>query len=821
MLQFRNRVPHYFRRHSETQWGATRLHVTYLRPLKSKINEYSPEDSETYVVKDRYSLVSPHYHPYVMRTFRWIRKLGSTDPDLRSAIRLVDKQLVDLNYKLKGSRSANSMSTFRAICNLHSQQASNSFAEENFPHMLKSAEPEHMRTIACAMAINQSRSLRLWSLMDRKFCEDGNICDTDIQLLAAHALLQNDGTKKFYRQMQFPRKLLNSILNNREFFSLLPFLDDSEVFDGAHGSTLYDSIALERLSLILELFSLQPKLTWSLRKTHPYVLDNLSTYTLKVLTATQNPIKLTTLRHVWENMSGLALTNAFAIYRKTHQLVSFSIATNPLQLNLHEECVSSLLHSMVKSKYRNADIIDRIFELARSDGLNYETIGMDIFDSLIQLEAYPFAEKILESIMKDSRSNINMKNLFRMTRVGFRTFELSDPSRDYIVKWIMNKNVDEQDSSVPSYQQPTSTNWTFTDLVFACYSFGSKANIPKYGRTLSRIEANVAPRLKALTPHDLLTLLHTYAAIGRLDPDIIRNLDDVLSKYLNSTSEVNEIDSHQTPISAESTSTITKRSEDSIDDNTSSLSTTEPHRNELLKSFDIDSVLWSFARLNYHSANIPILKQRYLSFAAQATGALTPTNVRFMWSLAVLGQLDVGTYTALRNTTIKYLSSSRNNTFWSFQQLVQVKTEFTCQYQVLKNKKDLTVEDEAHLIELDRICSELKDFLEKSGHGPKAKHFANDSESSLSHLQSSSSLTQLGIFHENEKKIHGYSVDMFIPKFTTSSKKEIENIVVEYDGPVHFDSCYNVCSFHPLLILIYLCQPSSCVQCRRFWGLLL
>ena len=84
-----------------------------------------------------------------------------------------------------------------------------------------------------------------------------------------------------------------------------------------------------------------------------------------------NPIKIHTLRFVWQNASKLDLPNSYMLYKTLYEHVLYSLSINSIQIVNQEITILSLLESMRMAKFKNIQLIQRVFKIIGERGRVY------------------------------------------------------------------------------------------------------------------------------------------------------------------------------------------------------------------------------------------------------------------------------------------------------------------------------------------------------------------------------------------------------------------------------------------------------------------
>lgn len=600
------------------------------------------------------------------------------------------------------------------------------------------------------------------------------------------------------------------------------------------------------------------------------LLGDLSTQTQRILSTLPTPVKLHTLRWLWESIPLIHLPDSYIIYVQLYKQILFSLNTESLQIVHHEEMIASLFDSMVQSKFKSSKLIDRLFECISSRGMNYAAIGFRVFNALTQLENIPFAIMILENTL--SAKPLKMEQSFAQMN-GRRLTSFSDTSKKEIAHYLRNSlhaapstitssflsvatttsfstnststssassssegiAVDNSHTNTATAAVNTNTASTastaapgaaavakrkISECILALMCFNYESN-KAYTSLLHTLEVNLLSHLPQATLHDLITLLNSYALAGRLSLPLFEVIDALLAtKYLLSPHPEEEC----------------------------------PVQHHVLDIKQCALLIWVCARLNHAPAYLPVLIMQFFAQSnKQASRKKTLSTghafvlSRTLWSLAVLQRLDVATYLAQEERLLlgaTTLFQGVQLQMWLYSQLSQIRCELALQLQHSTGPpaplstlsaplsgtgtpSQQTGPAFAQYPELGHLNALLIDFMQwKNAY--KKQQIRDEKMSSFTHLEASALLSSMGIAHENEKLlVNGYLVDIFIPmtsnsqssqsSHSTSSNShrssgyssnvtgaavggaEDEGIVLEFDGPFHFESYLKVRTYFNLV----------------------
>ncbi len=522
----------------------------------------------------------------------------------------------------------------------------------------------------------------------------------------------------------------------------------SEVFAPVGALQARDNKAIEILGLQLCLFANYGHI---LAKDHPSIrqniLEDLSIHCLKILSSAHTPVKLSTLREIWENAPKIDLPNAYLIYKQLYQQVIYSITTEPLQIVHQDEGICTLFESMIAAKFKSSQCINKFFEVVSSRGMDYQKVGVRLFNSLVQLDSIPFATTVLDSMVKNA--GMKLEYLFTQSSKG-KPFLITDEAKEQVLRTLQESSIQNyvagetglSSSSVVDHEGESASfaivKRKTSHLGLALFCFNREDKKTPYYRLLEQLEVSLLSHLKQVSGHavpinESIGLLNCYALVGRRQPDVMRALDDI------------------------------------IEDNFDKLSTKQ-----------LSTIIWCCARLNHQPQYLLKATNVYFHEMKSITTLSTPGAYalsRTLWALAVLQRLDVDRFLSIQSLLFKasQLLQGVEMHSWMIKQLTQIQIEL-----MLRHQHDVHINIEEQL-------KPLNEFLQRSPtYKNLNKRILRESVSSWTHLDASRVLTEMGIAHENEKLLpNGYVIDIFI-------SLQDKGIAVEFDGPSHFESYLNV-----------------------------
>jgi hypothetical protein len=639
----------------------------------------------------------------------------------------------------------------------------------------------------------------------------------EIFLLASHAITTASQYLKLRsNEMKTPKYLFQTIFelkrqiktnslsegtgvssNIFESLANLPVaLNQEEVFAPVGVIQVRDSKPIELLALQLHLVSSQlysgsgnngTSLTdlKQYQGLRPAILEDLSNYSLKILSTLPTPIRLLSLRSIWENASKIDLPNSYLVYKKLYQQVVYSITTEPMQIINQDDTICSLLESMVQAKFKSSDLISKLYGLLSVHGMDYQRYGVRLFNVLVQLEATSFATDVLEIMMRNS--NNKLEYLITQSSKG-KPFSLSDSAKDQLLKVLSESFLSKQTTNgndlskqqSQANQNPEAelsddnqlvlgkNNKIASDLVLALFCFNREEKKTSYYRLLERLELLLLQDMQQnsdkISTAEAIALLQSYSLAGRYHLKLVQSFISIVFNHLD------ELNLRQ-----------------------------------------LSTVIWSCARLYLKPEFLLTLIELYFIKLEKANQLTSPGQFalcRTLWSMAVLEVLDFDRYHKVQNNLYRSFHQSTGEIELKvsvLKMLTQIHTELK-----LVAAKANAASDSVNDLSIQRqqevkhqsnqmILEELDNFIATSS---KMKIFNRKSpfgddliSSSWTHLDASRLLNENGINHENEKRLSNhYTIDIYIPPNLSISwlKAYTNGVAIELDGPSHFESYLHV-----------------------------
>ena len=324
-----------------------------------------------------------------------------------------------------------------------------------------------------------------------------------------------------------------------------------------------------------------------------------------------------------------------------------------------------------------------------------------------------------------------------------------------------------------------SAKYTARDLSQLLKSWGRPDNLDlQQKKHLNGVEIALINSIDALSPVEAANLLHTYALVGRLYPPIIHGIDEVLLKNVGNL-----------PIPV------------------------------------LITAIWSSAKLNNRSAvYLPEAINRCIHHSAVNNDGKMLSKL--LWSLAVLQKLNLSIFDAAR-VEIERITLESSIAQVNMAQLHHVWNEVQLLTKALQPEDHNARDPSSPLGPPPQPTTHA--FLPwQAGYSPP---LLETPQSSLSHSEISRILRDLSVPHRNEVTLeNGHIVDILMPmsafefamnvevsgtsgvahcESTNSKVVAARGVVIEYDGPFHFESYANVSTIllycpHQITRVIYM-----------------
>jgi hypothetical protein len=492
------------------------------------------------------------YHPAVMRAFKEFRPEDTRHRGVREIHKLAEEHLIFLESRIHKPRIK-----YQTPVEVEKRRRLAGSSAARAVAQVKT--DKELMTVAACLAILVPRSAHMWVALDQAISDRAADFSVDAVVLCAHTILcavDALGTRKStFRTPQVAANILAERWSSGDgvFPSATIRPADDLIFAAVVGSRVEHSPAVEQVGLYMHILqaayrppyhhhhhhrthhvsSSSPPLFPStaaaaaalsasasaseatsmprMKKT----LEMLSVHCLRTLSESVNPVKFLTLRTVWEQAPLLDLPNSYDLYKALYDQVLYSISTEPLQVVNQEEAVTTLLESMKKARFKNGRLINEVCKILGERGFSVDKHGVRMFGALVELDAVPFAMRVMTDMLNADMMYVPEKNNFSSTA--------SDEAKDCIDRMLA---------------QTAGQAYRSADLIIALSCLGGEDKRSKYYRRVEVVEAEVCGRVADMKLSDVLNLLNCYGYCGRHNPAMIAAINRVVEPHAASLSYV-------------------------------------------------------------------------------------------------------------------------------------------------------------------------------------------------------------------------------------------------------------------------------------------
>jgi hypothetical protein len=691
---------------SSNKWFSTSTGLKGIEALSEKPVAVTPE----YAVIARHEFlatIASSLNPWFLRIYKDFKSRALPSQQLGTAFTHTERILLAMNKK--GS-----------IGNRFLQRRFDDMARQVGTtcnkSLIRGSTDKELQCCAAFMGMALPSALSQWREFDQKMKElmDSDACSVDTGLLAVSALLLAKKNNFYSESLKSPLAVMALINRQKELMktagwqgTVFDFSDQvkptfnkptsgmipEELFSTVGSGMVRDSKEVERLGALFNLLALVPEA----RKEFAANVRDVVEYGEKALSTQQNPVRLSTLRAVWEIAPEANLMNAYSFYKALYQQVLYSITCEKLQLVHQEEAIAKLIKSMILTNFKSSQLINKVFQVVTEQGIDLKVHGMTLYNDLLQLDCPEFANTILDQYMDNY-----IKGGANRGRNGGKQQGLSEAAQKNFLTRLATK-----------------TKFELGDLVMLLAHSGTAeiaANTAQAPALLKKVETELAANVRGLNVHQAVQLLRAYGTAGRLYPPIVNALNKIVAQH-----------AAQQPDGA------------------------------------VSGALWASAHINDGDAEyIPILAEAYfkrLKKASSFSGGSLYTLVTMLWSLSVLGKLELWQFELAREMLEGYVRARGGQGLeeWACGQLQQVWNEAQILMEREEARTGVAIERPAQV-----SAGDPTSLL--PWRAQKVRFTFEDSESSRAHLDLSHVLNRLGIPHKNEARMpNGYLVDVFIP----------------------------------------------------------
>lgn len=465
--------------------------------------------------------ISSSLNPWFLRVYKEFKSNPVKNQPLRTAFSHTERILLELNKK----GSLTNLHMKHRFCDM-SRKVGDICKKE----LTRNVSDREIQCLAAFMGLVLPKSHILWRQYDglMKGLIAGERCSIDSGLLAVSALAcaRKEGiytapleSNVAVLEMVSRRKASlhaehyqgnvfetsdqvgNIIVNSTDVSKM------SELFTQIGMNTVRDSQEVERLGALLNLLAV----TELPRETHRAIILDVIAYGEKVLSTLQNPVRLNSLKVVWENAPDAQLMNSYGFYKNLYQQVLYSVTCEPLQLVQQGASIAKLLRSMLKSNFRSTQLLNKLHDIIAQQGIDCREHGMAIYNDLIQMDCSEFAMSVLNQYL-DTTTSRHVKT------------ELSDSAREQLLHRMAAKKSHELGDLVLLVMHGGATRAT------------NGANNAA-SSLLHRVEVSVAQTIESLTLAQAVCLLRAYGTAGRLYPPVVSALNKIIARHATSQPE--------------------------------------------------------------------------------------------------------------------------------------------------------------------------------------------------------------------------------------------------------------------------------------------
>lgn len=682
--------------------------------IENKIQEQQLENT-LISYQNPISSIQNILNPAMIRLFLRSQKIDSPKSKIPIFIPIAQKYLKILNENFKLIKYDDEIFFSRSPIVESERQKACSGLKEIVP---KLKEDEEILAVTSLLYIFHPYHNYIWYEFDKLILNKVDQSNLLTQLYSSYPLIQAVSRKTITKdRIQAPKKFIQTIIYRKdkypkenvflEFFNRFPV----EPFIPLGVSEVADSQSVEVLSLLYQLIHFnQEIINESTKKQKIY--EDLTDISIKVLSTLPNHVKIMSFSDLWKIAPSLNLPNSYMIYNLLYLQVRNSLISAPLQLFYFENLAYNILQSMLQSKFQSALLIDKIQEIIETKGMiDRDSLKLNFFDLLVQLNADTFAIKILansteSSIIRiDSRSNNQTK--------------ISNEGKARLHEYFTRRELSAPSSSILSRVRA---------LVITMMCFNNEAPNSQYSKLIEHYEMSIIPDINRLPLHVCLALYHNYAAIGRINPLVFAELDKIINLNQNK-----------------------------------------------LNFDNIEMILWIYGKLalNPNPEFIRSVVSRYIGLVkSNPKNRIRDYFIRTIWSLVIIPNSNLlEVFTELEGPFYFSLSKFMMKRHIILMQAQQIYLELIYRY--------------GNLPQFQKLKGILSDSSVKDYMNETKDIAISKTQQNISDL-----LRDLGVEHEYEKVLSNqYLVDIFIPfNVPGQSFTDAPGIVIEYDGPFHFDS---------------------------------
>lgn len=297
------------------------------------------------------------------------------------------------------------------------------------------------------------------------------------------------------------------------FLEALTFCTDPEITSKGSLNTIYNRLYMTFLTIVSQTTAQMKE-------------SNSTTNRPTFITTVTKPLKLSCLVSIAKQLAKLKVPNSvhYELLNKTlYQHIMSSVQADSYQLLNEEIMTVEILESMVASDSKNHhELIRFICDFYREKGMDIDRIGSRLFNVLCVLEAFSYALYMLDLIIESSCLRVDIvPYAFNMEK------NISMMAKARIYHYLKDRKL------------PAGHPNALSNLILSLHCFYSDSKLyslhrfqsnKTYIRFLDESESVVHKNFSHYSIDQLLKLHKSYASVGRRHPDMCRELDYIFSR---------------------------------------------------------------------------------------------------------------------------------------------------------------------------------------------------------------------------------------------------------------------------------------------------
>lgn len=645
-----------------------------------------------------------------------------------------------------------------------------------------------MKTLGGCLAVLLPQSEYMWRDVDKKISllVDSHIFSISTLIIVAHACLKAKIENGWSANLTMTLTAINKRLESEISFGIEVFplsmkaqTDNDQITETACARGTEYNASVDQLGLLLEVFAgAVPPLSLPRNRV---LLEAVRLHVLNTLQAVTVPVKLSTLRLVWEKAPMIRFPDSYALFKDLYDQVYRSVEADPLQLANQEQAVESLLDGMCKVGFKNSKLIQLISDILERTGYDKSRASLRLFSLLVQHDALNLAFRVLRDAVESDFSS-NRVGLLYLGQAS--TYGITDAARIKAADLLRrDKRVSEGASLLDGRTLSAGSRLLLALMCFGRedwrgrgkergLALGPGMPLTSFGRVLVAEEEAVLSDLAHVSRNQALDIFYAYGIIGRKHPGVFAGLDAILESHIPTMT------AHQ-----------------------------------------CSCLVWSMARTNYRPSYLPQCAVNIVSKFGSVKD-LCPSSgrvlIRSLWAMTVLGIMQPGHILQLEPLLDRFVQNGQNLHLHVLRQLNRVWSELRLEASAAA---PIAANDTASLAMTQLLAPRRWEKSHSGGTSGRSRSPADQDDppsSSETHKDASRLLSQLGHAHVNEARLEfDYLVDVLLPQLR--SDQYPKGTVIELDGPFHFDTYLYAPLGTTILKRKHLAMMGYCVISLPFW----